>query len=277
MDLASLEAASGLRLKRFIAWGDGGAVYLGIDPNSSQKVILRLFDEELPKENASRIERELSLAIGINHSNVAKTFCYGWTDDQLFVAMEHVEGSLADLIGGGTVLTKRALLYLIQAARGLSEMAKVGLYHGALKPSNFLLTEGEILKVSDLALIHAAPEGCTLPEVGRYLAPEVDPNDDAKMKQDMYALGAVFYHLLLGKAPNMYKRKRLRTLRKDLPSKFCAKIERLLAQNPDDRYCNYGELLQHLGPIGRRTRFGRSLSPNGQQRGHCPSREHDRQ
>ena len=246
MVLNCLEEASGFQVKRFIAWGDGGAVYLGMEPDTFNKVVLRVFNEELPKGNAARIERDLGLAIGINHSNVAKTYCCGWMDDQLFMVMEHVDGSLADLIGEGTVLTKRALLYMIQAARGLAAMAEVGLHHGALKPSNFLLTDNEILKVSDLALVHAAPKGCTLPEVGRYLAPEANPDEKADMTKDMYALGAVFYHLLVGKAPNMFKRKRLSTLRKDLPTKFCAKIERLMAQKAEDRFSSYDELLKHL-------------------------------
>ena len=251
MNLESLEEASGFQIKRFLAWGDGGAVYLGADKDTSQKVILRLFSDDLPQGNAAKIQRDLSLAIDIKHSNVARTYSCGWFEDQFFLVQEYGEGSLADLIGGGTVLSKRALLYLIQAARGLAAMAKVGLYHGALKPSNFILSQGETLKVSDLALVHAAPKGCTLPDVGRYLAPEGGPDDGAKMRKDIYALGAVFYHILVGKAPRMFNRKRLRERRKDLPSKFCAKIERMMAQDPDDRYEDYDDLLRHLEGLAK--------------------------
>ena len=241
-----LEEASGFQVKRFIAWGDGGAVYQGAEPDTLDKVVLRVFNEDLPKGNAARIERELGRAIGINNSNVAKTYCCGWVEDRLFMVGEHVDGSLADLIGSDTVRTKRALLFLIMAVRGLLAMAQVKLHHGSLKPANLRITKDDTLKVVDMALTHASPRGSTLPEVGRYLAPEANPDDRAGLKQDMYALGAVFYHVLVGKAPNMFKRKRLSDLRKDLPTKFCAKIERLLAHKPEDRFKNYEELLKHL-------------------------------
>ncbi len=252
--MAHLDEVADYKVKRFIEWRDEAGLYLGVDPVNGENVLLRVFMDDLPEANAARIEREHGRIIAVRHKNITRVHCCGWVDEQLYIASEFVDwNSLADNLDGSLV-AGRAFILLNQAAAGLAAMAKAELCHGALRPESFLIGSDDSLKITELSIRHV-DEDRSLPGAERYYSPELHDGAPVSLLTDMYALGAVFYHVLSGSPPPVEDRPKLKSKRTDLPSRLCAVIERLMAIDPNDRFQSYGELLLRLDKVREQIKF----------------------
>ncbi len=100
-----------------------------------------------------------------------------------------------------------ALRLALQIARALAHAHAAGVTHGALKPENVLLDAQGNARVSDFGVARMV----ALPAAGlrividlgdaAYRAPEASATAPSEPPQDAYALGAILYELLAGKAP----------------------------------------------------------------------------
>jgi len=167
----------------------------------------------------ARFEREVRATAALSHPNTVEVYDYGRTEDGAFYyVMEYLPGlSLAELVDRhGPLPPGRAVYLLRQACAALAEAHAAGLVHRDLKPANlFSARRGgryDVTKVLDFGLVQApaGPEDSdsglsrpgTILGTPHYMAPEqaaADRRLDGRC--DLYALGAVAYFLLTGRAP----------------------------------------------------------------------------
>jgi serine/threonine-protein kinase len=102
----------------------------------------------------------------------------------------------------------RALYLVTQAASALAEAHRFGIVHRDIKPQNLFVTSDgrdETVKVLDFGI--AKLPGRSLTRTGRivgtpaFMAPETWLGADVDARADVYALGAVMYFALTGRAP----------------------------------------------------------------------------
>ena len=135
--------------------GGMGAVYAAYDPELDRKVALKLV---LPGSGGSigraRILREAQAIARLAHPNVVAVHDVGTRVDQVFVAMELVDGeTLTAWLRERRRTTEEILEVFLQAGRGLAAAHRAGLVHRDFKPDNVLVGRDGRARVVDFGLV----------------------------------------------------------------------------------------------------------------------------
>src|SRR5882724_7629371 len=222
-------------LEKRLGRGAMGQVYLARDQNLlTRRVAVKtvrpdiLSDEGLQEGEAiARFEREARAAASIRHPNVVDVTDFGKSPEGVFfLVMEYVDGeSLYQLLRReGTLDLQRTITILGQAVAGVEAAHDEGILHRDLKPANIFLMQKRkpagssmsdgFVKVGDfgLAKIVTADRSDMTSETGpqsrgiigtpEYMAPEqMQAGVTLDTRADIYALGAIAYHMLGGRPP----------------------------------------------------------------------------
>lgn len=193
--------------------GSMGDVVRGEDIDLKRPVAIKILSEK-HRENEelrARFVREARAVAKISHANVVQVFTTGTHDDRPYIAMELLEGvDLATLVKErGTMTSVQAARAILDASRGLQAAAQAGLIHRDVKPSNLVLLESGIVKVTDFGLAKPLEPGAepALTAMGvvvgtpDYIAPEQARGDPIDERVDIYALGGTLFFLLAGAPP----------------------------------------------------------------------------
>src|SRR5438128_1328787 len=223
------------RLTKRLGRGAMGQVYLARDENLvTRRVAVKtirpdvLSDEDLQEGEAiARFEREARTAASIQHPNVVGVADFGKSDEGVFfLVMEYVEGeSLYQLLRReGTITVQRALALLRQVSAGVEAAHDEGILHRDLKPANIFIvqrkkkegtiTGEDLVKVGDFGLAKiisqslsgltsgSGPASRGILGTPEYMAPEqMQAVITLDARADVYALGAIAYHMLGGRPP----------------------------------------------------------------------------
>ncbi|MGX6604986.1 serine/threonine-protein kinase [Micromonosporaceae bacterium Da 78-11] len=130
-------------------------------------------------------------------------------DGRPYLVMTYASGgTLAERLENGAMPVPEALSTAAEIARGVSVLHDLGVIHRDLKPSNVLFTgppTEERVLVGDLGLAKALAHGSGFTIIAGspgYMAPEqARPGDGLDARADVYALGALAYHMLTGRPP----------------------------------------------------------------------------
>lgn len=255
---------AGYRIVRLLGSGGMGEVYLAEHPRLPRRDALKVLPAAVSADPAfrERFNREADLAATLWHPHIVGVHDRGEYRGQLWIAMDHVDGSDASRRlrrnRGGL---PRELVVEIVAAVGhaLDYAHQRGLLHRDVKPANILLTDPDedtddkariILADFGIGLRVAEVSGLTSTNmvVGTllYAAPEQLRGEPLDGRADQYALAATAYHLLTGKPP----------VRHQL-SGLDPALARALAEDPADRYDSCAEFAAAMragGLVPRRTR-----------------------
>src|SRR5215831_6284985 len=269
------------RLERRLGRGAMGQVYLARDENLlTRRVAVKtirpdvLSDEDLQEGEAiARFEREARTAASIQHHNVIGVTDFGKSDEGVFfLVMEYVEGeSLYQLLRReGTITVQRAHAFMRQICAGVEAAHDEGILHRDLKPANVFIVQrkkkdgvtigaNDIVKVGDFGLAKiisqslAATSGSGPASRGilgtpEYMAPEqMQAGVTLDARADVYALGAIAYHMLGGRPPftgevmQIFAQKltqetpALSTLRSDISSPVERSVMHALKKNAAER------------------------------------------
>lgn len=159
--------------------GGMGAVYRAYDPDLNRGVALKILsvkhDDEQTAENAKiRLIREAQALARLSHPNVVAVHDVGSLNDDVFIAMEMVEGkTLKEWIQKEKKPINEILQVLTAAGRGLAAAHKAGLVHRDFKPGNVIIGDDGRVRVLDFGLARAVSnEGVdqdteTLPQPGQ--------------------------------------------------------------------------------------------------------------
>ncbi len=215
------------RVLRRIGAGGMGLVYLAHDDALERKVAIKLLRPELGSGQAGprRLEREAKALARLSHPNVVAVHDVGQHDDQLFIAMEYVEGdTLAGWLRRTEPSLEEILRVFIEAARGLQAAHDVGLIHRDFKPENVLVGKDGRPRVLDFGLARppdpldadtepptiprdADPTATTLTRAGflvgtpAYMAPEQHLGHPADARSDQFAFCVSLFEATHGARP----------------------------------------------------------------------------
>lgn len=280
-------------LEKRLGRGAMGQVYRARDQNLvTRSVAVKtvrpdiLSDEMLQEGEAiARFEREARAAASIRHPNVVDVTDFGKSPEGVFfLVMEYVDGeSLYQLLRReGTLDLLRTVTILGQVVAGVEAAHDKGILHRDLKPANIFIMQrvrrtgsssgGDgFVKVGDFGLakiIHAdqtesnsasGPESRGLIGTPEYMAPEqMQTGVQLDARADIYALGAIAYHMLGGRPPFigdlaqlvaqklMQSAPSLLSLRTDISSEVDKVILQALAREASERPENASEWFDQL-------------------------------
>ena len=130
-----------------------------------------------------------------------------------FIAYERVVGvALAEMLEGGPLPPRDALVIARGVLRGLERIHGAGAFHGDLTPANVLVGPEEEVRLFGLGvaavLRRVRPADVTGPTgrgsgpaAVRYLAPEVLGGALGDAASDLYSVGALLHHMVVGAPP----------------------------------------------------------------------------
>jgi TolB-like protein/tetratricopeptide (TPR) repeat protein len=191
-----------------------GQVYAAVDERLERPVALKILYADTAADEVARerFRREARLAASVNHPHVCQLYEIGEIDGQLFIVMELLEGeSLATRLQRGPVPLEEAVGMALEVLDAVDVLHRRGIVHRDLKPSNIFLTRyGSKLLDFGIASVVAREldetrAALTTPGtvVGtvKYMAPEQLQARAVDGRADLFAMGAVLYEMLSGRAP----------------------------------------------------------------------------
>ncbi len=261
-------------LKELIGAGGMSEVYLAEHQLLKRPCAVKLIRPGVTDPRTlQRFEREVRLTARLSHPNTVEIYDYGRTEDgKYYYVMEYLKGlNLAKLLKRHGPLPPGRLVYLLRQVCGaLRELHDAGLIHRDIKPSNLFAARqgglGDVAKLLDFGFVlPAASLGeATLTQEGQilgtplYMSPEqARGGHDLDERSDLYALGAVAYHLLTGRPPFQAKGRSAvliahardpveppSRVRPGIPEDLERVVLRCLAKLPDERFPD-DEALEH--------------------------------
>lgn len=201
-----------------LARGGMGRVYRAIQKPLGREVALKILDLDQLEGQAAiedfqqRFFLEAAACAQLQHPNTVVVYDYGKTeDDDVFIAMELLNGeTLQDRIVRDTTLVPASAIHIaLQICGSIGDAHDQGMVHRDLKPGNVMLTargnDPNFVKVLDFGLVKREDNGLTqsgaLLGTPRYMAPEQISNTKVGPGADIYALGAILYHMITGRPP----------------------------------------------------------------------------
>lgn len=205
-------------------------------------------------------------AARLSDPNVVAIFDTGRRDERGapdYVVMEFCRGgTLESLLDERTPSASDAIDAGLAMARALAAAHSAGLTHGALSPRNVLISDDGRFKVADFTgrQKHDAAPG----EVPHPPSPDyADPNAAEEVgdeQGDIYALGAVLFHVLTGRRPGDGAEASIRALRPGVPKDLETIVKRCMDPDPGRRFTSAGEVvaaLERVAPARAPARVGR--------------------
>ncbi len=247
------------RVQRLLGRGGMGAVYLADDEVLGELVALKVISSAFAADEAAmvtRFRREAAAARKVSSPSVIRIHDLGEArPGLLYLSMEYFAGrTLAEVIAQrGIVPIKDVQDMLSQIVTGLEAAHAAGVVHRDLKPSNVLVGERGAIKIIDFGLATTGmAEGLTatgaILGTPHYMAPEQVRGKTVDARTDIYALGALAYHLVCGRPPFSGDNAIAIgfahlsepvvapiTMRRDCPPNLSSAIVWALAKAPDDR------------------------------------------
>jgi len=189
--------------------GGMGVVYKAHDTKLDRVIALKFLPHYLTTDTdeKERFYHEARAASGLNHANITTIYEIQEFDDQLFLAMEFVEGkTLKQLVKEDPPSIKTVLDIAIQMCEGIAVAHEKGIVHRDIKSDNIMITAKGQVKIMDFGL--AKVKGATkLTKAGStlgtaaYMSPEQAQGEEVDQRSDIFSVGVVLYELLAGQLP----------------------------------------------------------------------------
>jgi len=236
-------------------------------------VIIQILKSEVSSDPAE-VDHFLTTArlfARIKSDTIAAIFDIVSAEGLHYVVMEHVDGpTLDDLIDQhGPVPLDKTLRIAASLVTSLDQMwSSAHIVHRNLKSTTIRLDPRGVAKITDFSLAVVAGPGidATARDDGNivgtpcFLSPEQAQGARTLTTQsDMYALGAVLYHLTTGRAPfegndvytilESHVKQQLpppHRFNKKVPIAFSWFVHRLMMKNPNNRYADWDSVLHDI-------------------------------
>ncbi|HQR08664.1 MAG TPA: tetratricopeptide repeat protein, partial [Gemmatales bacterium] len=220
---AKLPQIPGFHVESELGRGGMGVVYLARQLRLNRLVALKMIISggHANEETKLRFLGEAEAIAKLHHPGIVQVHEFGTHDNNPYFALEYVSGGSLDKKLAGNPLPPREAAELVEKlARAVQSAHDAGIIHRDLKPANILLDDNSSskLRTQDSALSAFSPKitdfglvknvGSDMTATGQilgtpsYMAPEqADGKKSVGPAADIYALGAILYECLTGRAP----------------------------------------------------------------------------
>ncbi len=274
----SFPEVPGFEFVEILGEGGMGIVYKCEETELGRPVALKMLatNRLASAETLRRFHKEAESVAKLQHPNVAQLYRYGEANQRPYLALEFVDGgTLSSLINGQPQAPNEAVKIVETLASAVQHCHQHGVLHRDLKPDNVLLSESGP-KITDFGLAKFMDEDAGPTLSGQimgtpsYMAPEQASGVTKRFGPpvDVYALGAILYELLTGRAPfrgvDTIQTIQMvlvedpippRRLQPDVPRDLDTICLKCLEKQPEKRYTSAAELADDLG----RFREGRPI------------------
>ena len=194
----------GYSIVRRLGTGAYGTVWLAREDRTGRMVAVKFYPHQRGL-NWSMLSREVEkLAAVYTSHNIVRLLDVGWNAEPPYFVMEYVEnGSLGNFLTRGHLSVDDSVRIVREICNALIDAHGAGVLHCDLKPDNVLLDGQMHARLCDFGQARMSHEQSPALGTLYYMAPEqadLDALPDAKW--DVYAVGALFYHLLTGSPPH---------------------------------------------------------------------------
>jgi predicted Ser/Thr protein kinase len=188
-------------------------VYRVFHPQFQQERVLKLAKEPVGADGRSEIIEEGKILSELEHPHLVRVFDLDFLDDRPYLVMEYIRGRNLDQLASEGQITPRHAAELVAKVASAAALAHSrGVVHRDIKPKNILVDAAGEPRLIDFGMARLRTawrvdgeesDGGTF----AFMAPEQarinSPEDRQKVgpRSDVFALGAVLYFLLTGKAP----------------------------------------------------------------------------
>ena len=286
--LIGLTVSDRYRIEERIGVGGMGTVYRAQHVRFGQDVAIKVLHERYTGDEklARRFEKEALTYGQVSHPNLVGLHDLGTTPDGMFfMALDYCPGQpLSTLLRQRRKFAWRAATDIVmQVAQGLGAAHDCGVVHRDLKPENIILTEVRPnryhVRLLDFGIAKREDEdGPRLTQAGmvfgtpEYMSPEQARGKTVDKRSDIYALGTLFYELIVGNPP-FHGGDKLRVMQQqaneppippsdhdvgDLSPEIEGLILKCLAKEPGERIQNTQVFLDQVETI--ESRFGGDAS-----------------
>lgn len=206
------------------------------------------------------LENELQRRSLVQGEHHVKLLAHGLDHSIPFLVFELAEkGSLADEMAemrkrGQNYQPLAALARIEEILCALREAHDCNIIHRDVKPANFLRFANDRIKLNDFGLGRTADRACSKQTqffrgTPLYAAPEQLAGECVTPRADLYAVGAILYEMLTGKPPAPQFRPLVMPISPAMRPKLRTFGQRLLAHNPEDRFCCARQALSELANV----------------------------
>lgn len=244
--------------------GEGGTatVFLARRTRDDRQVVFKVMyvNDATDPHMLRRFMREYKILRDLEHPHVVRIYTRALASEFVCLAMEYCSGGdLSQRIQSG-IEPQKSVRYLHDIASGLGAAHALGIIHRDIKPANILFREDGSLAITDFgASVRSGDERLTQQSevmgTPYYLSPEQLRGEEGDARSDLYALGILFYEILMGKRPFVSKRlselldMHLNAPTPDLPSHFGKLnpiLKKMTEKDPAKRFSSSEELIAAL-------------------------------
>jgi WD40 repeat protein len=211
----------GYKIEGELGRGGMGVVYRAWQTLLNRPVALKvvLAGVQATPEQRVRFLAEAEVIAKLSHPNIVQVHDFGLSGEQPFFALEFCAGGdLKSKLAGTPLEGKPAAELVAQLADAMAHAHAKGIIHRDLKPQNILLFDSAqqnpprergtfsfVPKITDFGLAKQGDNGMTATGIvmgtPSYMAPEQAEGQKVGPLADVYALGAILYECVTGRAP----------------------------------------------------------------------------
>jgi len=204
------EFIEGWNLLQVLGEGTFGEVKLLVNKENGEACAMKEIDLDCNPEAEDTVRKEICVHKLLKHRNIVG--CYGSRQEgrRQYIFLEYCEGGeLFDKITPDVGMGEyKAQGYFVMLMAGLEYLHKKGVSHRDIKPENLLLTENDVLKISDFGMAtvfrHQGRERLLERRCGTmpYIAPEILVRSQYNAEPaDIWSCGVVLVAMLTGELP----------------------------------------------------------------------------